>query len=222
MARRRDERIDHAVLAATIELVREVGYRNLTMEAIARRAGTTKPAIRRRWESQKHLVVEAMAQDRAGVVEIDTGCTHCDIVGHLEALRAAMDDPALGHVLPALVADLADDPELRERFLTAFWEPRREACTVSLRTAQERGDLRPGLDIDLVMDLFAAPIVFRALFGHSGLGPEFPEDVVCAVLTGTGTGTGSRSGSRGGTGEGHCCTKSGAPRGHSASSQATA
>ncbi|GHJ32790.1 TetR family transcriptional regulator [Streptomyces hygroscopicus subsp. sporocinereus] len=190
MARRRDERIDHAVLAAVTELVREVGYPALTMEAIAQRAGTTKPAIRRRWKSQKHLVVEAMARDRAGVVEMDTGCTHCDIVGHLEALRLAMDDPALGHVLPALVADLADDPELRESFLAAVWGPRREACLASLRKGRARGDLRPGLDADLVLDLFAAPVVFRALFGHSALGPEFSEDVALAVLSGVGSGRG--------------------------------
>ncbi|MFD8091178.1 TetR/AcrR family transcriptional regulator [Streptomyces malaysiensis] len=188
MARRRDERIDHAVLAAVRELVREIGYPALTMEAIAQRADTTKPAIRRRWKSQKHLVVEAMARDRAGVVEMDTGCTHCDIVGHLEALRVAMDDPVLGHVLPALVADLADDPELRETFLTAVWAPRREACEASLRKGVARGDLRPGLDVDLVLDLFAAPVVFRALFGHSGLGPDFPADVAHAVLSGVGTG----------------------------------
>ncbi|MYU18734.1 TetR family transcriptional regulator [Streptomyces sp. SID8361] len=188
MARRRDERIDHAVLAAVRELVREIGYPALTMEAIAQRADTTKPAIRRRWKSQKHLVVEAMARDRAGVVEMDTGCTHCDIVGHLEALRVAMDDPVLGHVLPALVADLADDPELRETFLTAVWAPRREACEASLRKGIARGDLRAGLDVDLVLDLFAAPVVFRALFGHSGLGPDFPADVARAVLSGVGTG----------------------------------
>ncbi|AUA09847.1 TetR family transcriptional regulator [Streptomyces sp. SID8382] len=188
MARRRDERIDHAVLAAVRELVREIGYPALTMEAIAQRADTTKPAIRRRWKSQKHLVVEAMARDRAGVVEMDTGCTHCDIVGHLEALRVAMDDPVLGHVLPALVADLADDPELRETFLTAVWAPRREACEASLRKGVARGDLRAGLDVGLVLDLFAAPVVFRALFGHSGLGPDFPADVAHAVLSGVGTG----------------------------------
>ncbi|GLY80222.1 TetR/AcrR family transcriptional regulator [Actinoallomurus iriomotensis] len=188
MARPRDERIDHAVLAATSALLREVGYSALTMEAIAQRAGTTKPAIRRRWKSQRHLVVEAMADDRIGVVEVDTGCTHCDIVGHLEALQAAMADPALGHVLPALVADLADDPELRGAFLDAVWRPRREACIASLSKGRERGDLRPGLDVDLVMDLFAAPIVFRALFGHRGLEARFPEDVARTVLSGVGTG----------------------------------
>ncbi|GAA1952417.1 TetR/AcrR family transcriptional regulator [Amycolatopsis minnesotensis] len=186
MARQRDERIDRAVLAAVAALLREVGYPALTMEAIAQRAGTTKPAIRRRWKSQKHLVVAALAEERTGVVAIDTGCTCCDLVGHLEALRIGMADPAFGGVLPALTADLADDPELREDFLAVVWEPRREACVASLSKGEARGDIRPGLDVDLVLDLFAAPVVFRVLFGHRELGPSFVRGVVGGVLSGVG------------------------------------
>ncbi|MET1071854.1 MAG: TetR/AcrR family transcriptional regulator [Umezawaea sp.] len=198
MARRRDERIDSAVLAAVTALVREVGYPNLTMDAIATRAGTTKPAIRRRWRNQKHLVVAAMAADRPDAVEIDTGCTHCDIVGQLEALRVEMTDPAVGHVLPALVADLADDPELRATFLATVWEPRRVACVRALEKAKARGDFRAGLDLDLVVDLFTSPIIARTLFGHREAGPELPDEVTRAVLRGVGHGV---------TGDGECCTK---------------
>ncbi|MEE4599195.1 TetR/AcrR family transcriptional regulator [Streptomyces sp. DSM 41524] len=185
MARRRDERIDRSVLAAVSELVREVGYSALTMEAVAARAGTTKPAIRRRWKSRQHLIVAAMAHERVGVVEIDTGCLHCDIVGHLEALRVGLADPALSRVIPALLADLANDPQLHEEFLTIVWEPRRNACAVSLRRARERGEVRQ-LDVDLLLDLFAAPVVFRALFRHAELGPDFAELVTRAVLVGVG------------------------------------
>jgi AcrR family transcriptional regulator len=188
MPRRRDERIDHAVLAAVTELLGEVGYSALTMEAIAQRAGTTKPAIRRRWRNQRQLVVAAMANDRIGVVDVDTGCTHCDLVAHLEALRTAMTDPALGNVLPALVSDLADDPELHERFLDAVWQPRREACLVVMERGTARGELRPDLDADLVLDLFTAPVIFRALFGHRPLDARFPEEVTRAVLSGVGAG----------------------------------
>jgi AcrR family transcriptional regulator len=43
--RPRDPRIDDAVLQATVELLDEVGYLQLTIGAIAERAGTNKPAI---------------------------------------------------------------------------------------------------------------------------------------------------------------------------------
>src|SRR3954462_10703730 len=57
--RPRDRRIDRAVLAATADLLVDVGYADLTVAAVAERARTTKPAIYRRWRSKAHLVHEA-------------------------------------------------------------------------------------------------------------------------------------------------------------------
>ena len=58
--RPRDPRIDGAVLRATVELLAETGYPGLLVSAIAQRAGTSKPAIYRRWPSKAHLVHEAV------------------------------------------------------------------------------------------------------------------------------------------------------------------
>ncbi|WP_376707719.1 helix-turn-helix domain-containing protein [Nocardioides alcanivorans] len=56
--RPRDRRIDTAVLEAAAELLVERGYARVTLGAIAQRAGTTTPAIYRRWPSKAHLVHE--------------------------------------------------------------------------------------------------------------------------------------------------------------------
>ncbi|WP_254848128.1 helix-turn-helix domain-containing protein, partial [Mycobacterium avium] len=66
--RPRDPRIDAAVLRATVELLAETGYPGLLVSAIAQRAGTSKPAIYRRWPSKAHLVHEAVFP-----VSADTG-----------------------------------------------------------------------------------------------------------------------------------------------------
>ena len=60
IGRPRDPRIDSAVLDATVELLGETDYASLSVDAIARRAGTSKPAIYRRWPSKAHLVHEAV------------------------------------------------------------------------------------------------------------------------------------------------------------------
>ncbi|MDF2582422.1 MAG: TetR family transcriptional regulator, partial [Mycobacterium sp.] len=57
--RPRDPRIDAAILAATSDLLVQIGYSNLTMAAVAERAGTTKTALYRRWSSKAELVHEA-------------------------------------------------------------------------------------------------------------------------------------------------------------------
>ena len=58
--RPRDGQIDDAVLRATVELLERDGYLQLTIANVAERAGTTKPAIYRRWPTKAHLVHEAV------------------------------------------------------------------------------------------------------------------------------------------------------------------
>jgi AcrR family transcriptional regulator len=184
MARRRDERVDIAVLAAVRQLLAEVGYARLTMEALAARAGTSKPAIRRRWISLRHVVVDAMADAQAGVVKPNTGCLTCDLIEHLEALDEALEDASMGLVLPQLIADLADDPGLRADFLDRFWAPRRAACLTTLRLGLERGQLREGLDTELVIDAVAGPLLLRHLFGHAGTDRDTHRRLIDTLLSG--------------------------------------
>jgi AcrR family transcriptional regulator len=60
LGRPRNPRIDDAVLRSTIELLSKSGYADLSVDAIAKRAGTSKPAIYRRWRSKARLVHEAV------------------------------------------------------------------------------------------------------------------------------------------------------------------
>src|SRR3979411_802181 len=57
--RPRDPRLGASTLRAAAELLVEIGYSNVTMAAVAERAGTTKTALYRRWSSKAELVHEA-------------------------------------------------------------------------------------------------------------------------------------------------------------------
>lgn len=192
MGRPRDERITDAVLDSARELLGQVSYHDLTLEALAARAQTTKPAIRRRWPSLKHVVVDAMTSDNVTMAEPDTGCTHCDVFVLVEELRQSMGEVMLGKILPALVMDLADDKDLRRRFLTTVWEPRRERGNRVLERGVARGELRPDLDLALIQDLLAAAVVYRFLFADAELSPELSKQIVDYVLGGIATEAGLR------------------------------
>ncbi|MGH8964117.1 MAG: helix-turn-helix domain-containing protein, partial [Actinomycetes bacterium] len=58
--RRRGEKLHSALYAATLAELVEVGYAELTMNAVARRAGASKGSLYRRWSSRAELVVEAL------------------------------------------------------------------------------------------------------------------------------------------------------------------
>lgn len=184
MARPRDERIDTAVLDVVRALLTEVGYQGLTLEAVAARAGTTKPAIRRRWPSQKHLVVEAITATAGASPTPDTGCTHCDLVAGIEDLRQNMSDSMLTLTLPSLIADLRDDHVLRTRFFENFFEPRRSSTRQAIERGIARGDLRDDVDIELLLDMLASTMTYRLLFGHQPIAPGLGEHVVATILRG--------------------------------------
>src|SRR6478735_7067494 len=119
--RPRDRRIDSAVLAATADMLVEVGYAELTVAAVAQRARTTKPAIYRRWRSKAHLVHEAaFASDGDAVVVPATGSLADDLrtmVVHVVALFA---DPVARAAIPGLVAEFSADPGLHAALLERF------------------------------------------------------------------------------------------------------
>ncbi|MFI8972016.1 TetR/AcrR family transcriptional regulator [Nocardia asteroides] len=180
--RAREDRIDAAVLAATREVLDDNGYAELSIGEVASRSGIHRPAIYRRWPSKRHLVVAVVA-DLLGVRPTpETGDLRADLTVALRELVAALRDTSLDRVLPALVADLANDPELRAYFLATVFEPRRQSTASALRAAMARGEVDPDIDLDFVLDTVAAPIYFRALFGHLPLDDGLVDASVDAVL----------------------------------------
>ncbi|MBJ7383236.1 MAG: helix-turn-helix transcriptional regulator, partial [Mycolicibacterium sp.] len=86
--RPRDPRIDAAILEATADLLVEIGYANLTMAAVAEKAGTTKTALYRRWSSKAELVHEAAFPAAPTALSAPEG----DIAGDVRAMIAATRD----------------------------------------------------------------------------------------------------------------------------------
>ncbi|WP_433198528.1 TetR/AcrR family transcriptional regulator [Nocardia sp. CA-107356] len=180
--RAREDRIDVAILAAARDLLDENGYAELSIGRVASRAGLHRPAIYRRWPSKRHLVVDVVA-DLLGLQPTpDTGDLRADLTIAMRNLVAALRDTSLSRVLPALVADLANDPDLRAHFLTTVFEPRRRSTAFALRSAIRRGEINPNIDVDFVLDAVAAPIYYRALFGHKPLTDALADQSVDAVL----------------------------------------
>ena len=118
--RPRDPRIDSAVLRATVELLAETGYPGLLVSAIAQRAGTSKPAIYRRWPSKAHLVHEAVFPLGAATAIPDTGSLPEDLHEMVRRTMAVLTTPAAKAALPGLVGEMAADPTLHSALLERF------------------------------------------------------------------------------------------------------
>lgn len=162
LGRPRDPRIDDAVLRATVQLIGKTGYADLSVDAIARRAGTSKPAIYRRWPSKAHLVHEAVFPIGDATALPDTGSLASDVREMMRRTVAVLTSPAARAALPGLVGEMATDLTLHTALLERFGDILSRGLTERLDAAAARGAVRPDVTAaDLVEAL--AGITFLAL-----------------------------------------------------------
>ena len=186
VGRPRDRRIDDSVLAATADLLEEVGYLRLTVGAIAERAGTTKPAIYRRWPTKAHLVHEAVFPlgGRAGAIPEGN-----DLRSDIRALVAVglelLGRPAARAALPGLMAEMSADSTLHAdvlgRFAIGSWGWLQQRIEAAMGRGEVRSDVQPSTVLELIA---GSTFVATAVRPRSELGPAWVEGVVDIVLGG--------------------------------------
>ncbi|MBV9513515.1 MAG: TetR/AcrR family transcriptional regulator [Mycobacteriaceae bacterium] len=162
LGRPRNPRIDHAVLRATVELLGETGYAELSVDAIARRAGTSKPAIYRRWPSKAHLVHEAVFPANEVTTLPDTGTLAGDVREMMRRTVGVLTTPAARAALPGLVGEMAADLTLHAALLERFDDVLARGLTKRLSEAAAQGEVRPGVTAADVAEALAG-ITFLAL-----------------------------------------------------------
>jgi len=184
--RPRDTRRDEAILSATLEILLDGDYQGLTIEAVAARAGVGRPTIYRRWPSKPALVVAALVESsRLAIPDVDTGSLRGDLLAVQRHQIVLMNAPMTRRVTAGLIADLATDLELAERYITEYLVPRRDAVWKVLERGIERGELDPDVDLAFVYDLLIGPLFMRAVVWGQRLSraaAEATTDVVLAAF----------------------------------------
>ncbi|CAM4241621.1 Bacterial regulatory proteins, tetR family [Mycobacterium basiliense] len=160
--RPRDPRIDSAILLATADLLVQIGYANLSLAAVAERAGTTKSALYRRWSSKAELVHEAAFPAAPTALEAPAGNFAADIRMMIQATRDVFTTPVVRAALPGLVADMTADPDLNARVLSRFVDL---FATVRMRLQEaiNRGEAHPDVDPNRLIELIGGATMLRML-----------------------------------------------------------
>jgi AcrR family transcriptional regulator len=160
--RPRDPRIDSAILSATAELLVEIGYSNLSLAAVAERAGTTKSALYRRWSSKAELVHEAAFPVAPTALVGPGGDMAADLRAMIAAARDVFTTPVVRAALPGLVADMSADPELNARVMSRF-AGLFTAVRARLSEAVGRGEVHQDVDPDRLIELIGGATLLRLL-----------------------------------------------------------
>ncbi|MVO85980.1 TetR family transcriptional regulator [Streptomyces sp. p1417] len=126
---------------AVLDLLREVGYDGLTMDAVATRTRSSKATLYRQWGSKPELVARALRHNKpVSLDDIDTGSLRGDL--HQMVIRS--DDCQMQRdaaLMRGLLHAVHENPDLHEALRNLLIEPEITGLNTVLRRAVERGEV---------------------------------------------------------------------------------
>jgi AcrR family transcriptional regulator len=150
------------IRAAGLILVEE-GYRALTMERLAARAGVGKTTVYRRWKSISELVSDVL--DAANEAWPMPQTRSDNIAEDLRALYrnwiAGMS--GAGKIIPILIAEGVQNSELAGLLHRRFILPRRRLAIAIIDRAKAKGQISDEVDSATAIDMFMGRMWYRQL-----------------------------------------------------------
>jgi AcrR family transcriptional regulator len=179
LGRPRSTEAHQAMLQATLELLAEVGYDGMSIDAIAARARVGKPTIYRRYSGKEELVADAIESSRQDVVIPNTGNLWSDI-DELIGNAAQISLSPLGRkTIAMIISSASSNSQFAEIYSKKYLQPRREAFAVVLERAKVRNEIQADLDPGLVFDTMSGIMLYALIFQPT---PESWEEYVRRAL----------------------------------------
>lgn len=180
----RSARVRQAVLDAAFAELDERGYADFSIEAVARRSGVHKTTIYRRWPTREALLVYALdnRSDR-DLPAPNAGSLRAELRQFGEMVLAKLMSTHGNALLKSLVSAADASSDVREK-VGAFWRERLDRGVAVLSRAVDRGELPRGVDADLLIEAFLAPIYLRVLLSQAPVTEEFLGQLIDVLLDG--------------------------------------
>ncbi|MGA8597856.1 MAG: TetR/AcrR family transcriptional regulator [Bryobacteraceae bacterium] len=182
--RPRDEDVRLRVLKAASGLLEEVGFRSVTVDAIAERAGASKATVYRWWPDKASVLIEAFRTAVSPEFPFaDTGSLRGDIKTQLRRFSRFLLGPR-GKLLAAIVVGAQEDPEMAAALRDHWIRPLRKRGQAVLNRYKINGELPASADLDLVQDMMYAPFYYNLLTGYTPISEAYADKLTQALLAG--------------------------------------
>ncbi len=178
-----DPTLEPALRQAARDVLAEHGWRGMTVERVAQRAGVARTTVYRRHGSVHGVLLLLMDDIYAHVPVADTGSLRSDLVALMRDIVIVWRDPANVEYLGALVAAQHENADLGRAYRRQL-EDRRAATSAIVIRAVKRGELDPDANGDLLLDLLSGIVLQRVLLRRLPLGDDFAETIVDQLLAG--------------------------------------
>lgn len=175
------------IMRAALDLAAEAGYARLSIEGVAARAGVGKHTIYRRWPSKGALFLDALLSLNAPALDYpDTGDIRADLRRQVHAVVDLLGRPPLAPLFRALIGEAQHDPAVAATLNERFVVPQTEKTVARLASARDQGQLDPGLDLGLAMELLSGPLYYRFLITGDPLTHDHVDRLLDALFDGMG------------------------------------
>ena len=184
--RPRDPETTASILRAALDLAEERGFDSLSVEGVAARAGVAKTTIYRRWPNVWAIVMDAFLAEVTRLAPIQARATARESLAASMRLLARAYRGRPGKLLRPLLGRAQVEPDLREAVRTQWVEPRRQVAREVIRRGVATGELRAGLDADVVLDALYGPLYHRLLvpYDNAPLSDAYIDALVDTVFGG--------------------------------------
>jgi AcrR family transcriptional regulator len=175
---------EQAILAAAAELVAEIGYERVTVDAIATRAHASKATMYRKWPGKAELVADALrrqAEDRSAEL-LDTGSVRGDLLWIVASIAQTFTGTDGGPSLLSLVEAIRADTVLRDVIDAQIQERSRHDGALVCARASARGENVDASRGPAVVGLALAHLFLRTLLGGEPPGEAEQRDFVEQTL----------------------------------------
>jgi AcrR family transcriptional regulator len=172
---------EREILDAALEVLSEVGYDRLTMDAVAQRAKASKATLYRRWNSKATLVVDALATQKSIPPVPDSGDLRTDLLTAFCGMGGLTDHDTTS-TFGAVITALSTDPEFAKEFRTRVLVPKSQLSRTLFERAAERGEIRADLDLDLMAPALAGIVLHRLFVMGEKPGPALIERVIDQII----------------------------------------
>jgi AcrR family transcriptional regulator len=151
---------EQEILTATLDVLADVGYDRLTMDAVATRARASKATLYRRWNGKVSLVIEALLSQKGPAEFADTGTLRGDLLETFCGMGGLTDERQMA-ILGAVITAIARDADFAEAWRRDFLAPKVALGRSIFERARERGEVREDVDLDLLAPALPGIILHR-------------------------------------------------------------
>lgn len=183
--RPRDEEVRRRILDSAAQLLEDLCYDDITVDAIAESSGAGKATIYRWWPNKTAVLIEAFRERIARELPFpDTGDFRQDVRQLLQNFTEIIYRGRRGKVFRAFIAGAQADPEIAKAYRESWIAPRRAEARKIFERYIAAGIADSSLDPDLAVEMVFSPLYYRLLTGWGEITPEYLDRLTDTALCG--------------------------------------